>query len=97
MFGIYHRMRFRPRDSTVPSVTENVVEDFKPATSNQKNKQFPAVNSQRMVSQSLSVCPADVQVRKLGVGDRITNRQSCGPLLYRCVRAAGSARGGLAD
>ena len=39
-----------PRQNpTVPSVTENVVEDFKPATSNQENKQFPAVNSQRMV------------------------------------------------
>ena len=33
----------------VPSVTENVVEDFKPAITNQENKQFPAVNSQRMV------------------------------------------------
>ena len=33
----------------VPSVTANVVEDFKPASSNQENKQFPAVNSQRMV------------------------------------------------
>ena len=39
-----------PRQNpTVPSVTENVVEDFKPATSNQENRQFPAVNSQRMV------------------------------------------------
>ena len=39
-----------PRQNpTVPSVTENVAEDFKPATSNQENKQFPAVNSQRMV------------------------------------------------
>ena len=34
---------------TVPSVTENVTEDFKPASTNQENKQFPAVNSQRMV------------------------------------------------
>ena len=34
---------------TVPSVTENVTEDFKPASTNQGNKQFPAVNSQRMV------------------------------------------------
>ena len=33
----------------VPSVTENVTEDFKPATSNQDNKQYPMVNSQRMV------------------------------------------------
>lgn len=39
-----------PRENpTVPSVTENVVEDFKPATTNQEGKQFPAVNSQRMV------------------------------------------------
>ena len=39
-----------PRQNpTVPSVTENVAEDFKPATSNQENKHFPAVNSQRMV------------------------------------------------
>ena len=33
----------------VPSVTENVVEDFKPASTNQDNKQYPMVNSQRMV------------------------------------------------
>ena len=33
----------------VPSVTENVTEDFKPASSNQDNKQYPMVNSQRMV------------------------------------------------
>ena len=33
----------------VPSVTDNVTEDFKPATSNQDNKQYPMVNSQRMV------------------------------------------------
>ena len=33
----------------VPSVTENVTEDFKPATTNQDNKQYPMVNSQRMV------------------------------------------------
>ena len=39
-----------PRQNpTVPSVTENVVEDFKPASSNQDNKQYPMVNSQRMV------------------------------------------------
>ena len=33
----------------VPSVVENVVEDFKPASTNQDNKQYPMVNSQRMV------------------------------------------------
>ena len=39
-----------PRQNpTVPSVTENVVEDFKPASSNQDGKQYPMVNSQRMV------------------------------------------------
>ena len=44
-----------PRQNpTVPSVTENVVEDFKPATTNQENKQFPAVNSQRMVRAQIS-------------------------------------------
>ena len=39
---------------TVPSVTENVVEDFKPATTNQDNKQYPMVNSQRMVRAKIS-------------------------------------------
>ena len=44
-----------PRQNpTVPSVTENVVEDFKPATSNQDNKQYPMVNSQRMVRAQIS-------------------------------------------
>ena len=44
-----------PRQNpTVPSVTENVVEDFKPATTNQENKPFPAVNSQRMVRAQIS-------------------------------------------
>ena len=38
----------------VPSVTENVVEDFKPAITNQENKQFPAINSQRMVRAQIS-------------------------------------------
>ena len=33
----------------VPSVTTDVVEDFKPASTNQDNKQYPMVNSQRMV------------------------------------------------
>ena len=44
-----------PRQNpTVPSVTENVAEDFKPATSNQDNKQYPMVNSQRMVRAQIS-------------------------------------------
>jgi enterochelin esterase family protein len=39
-----------PRENPkVPSVVENVVEDFKPASTNQDNKQYPMVNSQRMV------------------------------------------------
>ncbi len=39
-----------PRENPkVPSVTDNVVEDFKPASTNQDNKQYPMVNSQRMV------------------------------------------------
>ncbi|MBO4673076.1 MAG: esterase [Bacteroidaceae bacterium] len=38
----------------VPSVTENVTEDFKPALSNQDNKQYPMVNSQRMVRAQIS-------------------------------------------
>ena len=37
------------QNPTVPSVTENVVEDFKPASTNQENKQYPMINSQRMV------------------------------------------------
>ena len=37
------------RNPVVPSVVENVVEDFKPAATNQEGKQFPMVNSQRMV------------------------------------------------
>ncbi len=44
-----------PRENpTVPSVTENVTEDFKPAKSNQDNKQYPMVNSQRMVRAQIS-------------------------------------------
>ena len=44
-----------PRQNpTVPSVTENVTEDFKPASSNQDNKQYPMVNSQRMVRAQIS-------------------------------------------
>ncbi len=44
-----------PRQNpTVPSVTENVTEDFKPATTNQDNKQYPMVNSQRMVRARIS-------------------------------------------
>ena len=39
-----------PRENPkVPSVVEGVVEDFKPASTNQDNKQYPMVNSQRMV------------------------------------------------
>ena len=38
----------------VPSVTADVVEDFKPASSNQDNKQYPMVNSQRMVRAQIS-------------------------------------------
>ena len=37
------------QNPTVPSVTENVVEDFKSASTNQENKQYPMINSQRMV------------------------------------------------
>ena len=37
------------QNPTVPSVTEDVVEDFKPASTNQDNKQYPMINSQRMV------------------------------------------------
>ncbi len=44
-----------PRQNpTVPSVTANVTEDFKPATTNQDNKQYPMVNSQRMVRARIS-------------------------------------------
>ena len=39
---------------TVPSVTENVVEDFKPAPNNQSGHQYPMVNSQRMVRAQIS-------------------------------------------
>ncbi|MGX8697325.1 MAG: alpha/beta hydrolase [Prevotella sp.] len=39
-----------PRENPkVPSVVEGVVEDFKPASTNQGGKQYPMVNSQRMV------------------------------------------------
>ncbi len=39
-----------PRENPiVPSVVADVVEDFKPATTNQGGKQYPMVNSQRMV------------------------------------------------
>jgi len=39
-----------PRENPkVPSVVEGVVEDFQPATTNQGGKQYPMVNSQRMV------------------------------------------------
>ena len=38
---------------TVPSVTAEV-EDFKPATTNQEGKQYPMVNSERMVRAQIS-------------------------------------------
>ena len=39
-----------PRENPkVPSVVTDVTEDFKPASTNQDNKQYPMVNSQRMV------------------------------------------------
>ncbi len=44
-----------PRQNpVVPSVVANVVEDFKPATTNQDGKQYPMVNSQRMVRAQIS-------------------------------------------
>ena len=36
------------------SVNAQVVEDFKPATTNQEGKQYPMVNSQRMVRAQIS-------------------------------------------
>ena len=42
------------QNPTVPSVTENVTEDFKPATTNQEGKQYPMVNSQHMVRAQIS-------------------------------------------
>ena len=35
----------RGGNPTVPSVTENVTEDFKPASNNQSGHQYPMVNS----------------------------------------------------
>ena len=44
-----------PRENpVVPSVVKDVVEDFKPATTNQGEKQYPMVNSQRMVRAQIS-------------------------------------------
>ena len=44
-----------PRENPiVPSVVADVVEDFKPATTNQGGKQYPMVNSQRMVRAQIS-------------------------------------------
>ena len=44
----------RPRQNPrVPSVVADV-EDFKPAVTNQENKQYPMVNSQRMVRAQIS-------------------------------------------
>jgi enterochelin esterase family protein len=43
-----------PRQNpTVPSVKAEI-EDFKPASTNQDNKQYPMVNSQRMVRAQIS-------------------------------------------
>ena len=43
-----------PRENpTVPSVVAEV-EDFKPATTNQEGRQYPMVNSQRMVRARIS-------------------------------------------
>ncbi len=44
-----------PRENPIiPSVVTDVVEDFKPATTNQGDKQYPMVNSQRMVRAQIS-------------------------------------------
>ena len=44
-----------PRENPiVPSIVTDVVEDFKPATTNQGGKQYPMVNSQRMVRAQIS-------------------------------------------
>ena len=44
-----------PRENpVVPSVVNDVVEDFKPATTNQGDKKYPMVNSQRMVRAQIS-------------------------------------------
>ncbi len=44
-----------PRQNpVVPSVVANVTEDFKPAKTNQDGKQYPMVNSQRMVRAQIS-------------------------------------------
>ena len=49
-----------PRENPiVPSVTTDVVEDFKPATTNQGGKQYPMVNSQRMVRAQISAPKAN--------------------------------------
>ena len=44
----------RGGNPTVPSVTEDVTEDFKPAANNQSGHQYPMVNSQRMVRAQIS-------------------------------------------
>jgi enterochelin esterase family protein len=36
-----------PRQNPIVPSVKAEVEDFKPATSNQENKQFPAINSKR--------------------------------------------------
>jgi len=50
----YAQFGGRGGNPTVPSVTENVTEDFKPASNNQSGHQYPMVNSQRMVRAQIS-------------------------------------------
>ena len=50
----YAQFGGRGGNPTVPSVTENVTEDFKPAMNNQSGHQYPMVNSQRMVRAQIS-------------------------------------------
>ena len=43
-----------PRQNPIVPSVKAEVEDFKPATSNQENKQFPAINSKRQVRAQIS-------------------------------------------
>ncbi len=59
MTGLFVQSAFaqtggRRGNPTVPSVTEDVVEDFRPASNNQENHPYPMVNSQRMVRAQIS-------------------------------------------
>ena len=56
------------RNQKVPSVVANV-EDFKPASSNQDNKQYPMVNSERMVRAQISA--PDAKEVGLDIGGKI--------------------------